>query len=90
MEIIELCLPHGADTSNLAVLRGLRVFRLFRLLKLLKLDALLSRLEEALEVNLRNRAGAQTSPRDSRCACNMEPRLLESELLLSQLVCVSV
>ena len=63
VEVIELCVPVGTDTSNLAVLRGLRVFRLFRLLKLLKLDALLSRLEEALEVNLRNHAEAPTRRR---------------------------
>ena len=53
VEVIELLLPDDVDTSNLALLRALRVFRLVRLLKLLKLDALLGRLEELLDVNLR-------------------------------------
>ena len=53
VEVIELLLPHGADTSNLAFLRALRVFRLIRLLRLLKLEALIGRLEEFLDMNLR-------------------------------------
>ena len=43
----------GLHMENLATLRFLRMFRLFRLLRLLKMKEYVSRLEEALMVNLR-------------------------------------